>query len=164
MISFSPKSCQQFFLYIFSIVIAIAIVIKIKIHEAQIIFINYGKRSELTDVSHYSSTARHSEWVESPSLNHYHYSISFNTNVTFFIHATAFFWGLQWEKNFFLLWYQLNNFSSCVCVCKWYETDWHDFDDVSYLHERVKFKLWGRRRLNMRELLYFLALILRFLL
>lgn len=117
MISFSPKSCQQFFLYIFSIVIAIAIVVKIKIHEAQIIFINYGKRSKLTDVSHYSSTARHSEWVESPSLNHYHYSISFNTNVTFFIHATAFFWGLQWEKNFFLLWYQLNNFSSCVCVC-----------------------------------------------
>ena len=61
-----------------------------KIHEAKIIFINYA-----SDVSHaiYStlqddenfSFFSHGEREKSPSLNHYHYSISFNTNVTFFM-------------------------------------------------------------------------------
>lgn len=123
MISFSPKSCQQFFLYIFSIVIAIAIVVKIKIHEAQIIFINYGKRSELTDVSHYSSTARHSEWVESPSLNHYHYSISFNTNVTFLYTPLPFFEGCN-ERRIFSFFDISSIISPRVCVFVQMIWDW----------------------------------------
>lgn len=54
------------------------------------------------------------EWAKerekSPSLNHYHYSISFNTNVTFFYtpllsYFTIFFWeGCE----IFRLWYELN--------------------------------------------------------